>query len=117
MIKTSYFSKYKGYYGVSISLSKPKQYICKEYKKLAPPYWLLQKYKQDKDTEYYIQKYQKNVLDKLNPSEVYNDLLNLFKNDEDIVLLCWEKSGDFCHRHLIAKWLEDNIENLEIEEI
>jgi uncharacterized protein (DUF488 family) len=24
---------------------------------------------------------------------------------EGKVLLCYEKSGDFCHRHLVAEWL------------
>ena len=27
---------------------------------------------------------------------------------EDIALVCYEKPGDFCHRHLVAKWLTDN---------
>ncbi len=25
---------------------------------------------------------------------------------EDAVLLCWESPGEFCHRRLVAEWLE-----------
>ena len=30
--------------------------------------------------------------------------------------MCWEKSGDFCHRHLVAEWVEENL-GITIEEI
>lgn len=26
---------------------------------------------------------------------------------KDIILLCYEKDGDFCHRHILAKWLSE----------
>ena len=26
---------------------------------------------------------------------------------EDIALVCYEKPGDFCHRHLVADWLNE----------
>ena len=101
-MQTSYFTKYKGLNAVSIALSKPQWYKCREYKKLAPNWDLLNKYKKDKDEKYYIEHYYKDVLDKLNPQQVYDEL------GEDAVLLCWEKSG-FCHRFLVAKWLEDKL--------
>ena len=28
--------------------------------------------------------------------------------DIDIALLCYEKPDDFCHRHLVADWLNKN---------
>ena len=33
-----------------------------------------------------------------------------FKKDENskIALICYEKSEDFCHRHLVAYWLKCN---------
>ena len=108
-IQTSYFAKYKGENAVSISLSKPQWYTtCREYKKLAPSWNLLNKYKQDKDEEFYIEQYYKDVLDKLDPKQVYEEL------GEDAVLLCWEKNG-FCHRFLVAKWLEDKL-GIEVKE-
>jgi len=109
-MQTSFFAKYKGENAVSISLSKPKWYTtCREYKKLAPSWNLLNKYKQDKDEVYYIKQYQKEILDKLDPKQVYEEL------GEDAVLLCWEKSGEFCHRFIVAEWLQDKL-GIEIKE-
>ena len=34
---------------------------------------------------------------------------------KDIVLLCYEKPSSFCHRHLLAKWLEDNARRIPYE--
>lgn len=33
------------------------------------------------------------------------DLKALADDAENIVLLCWEKSGSNCHRYLISEWL------------
>lgn len=63
--------------------------------------------------------YNNSVLKYLNPLWVLADLRILLGhdgNDEDIppfwenpdihvALICYEKPSDFCHRHLIAKWL------------
>ncbi|ASM66399.1 DUF488 family protein, N3 subclade [Bacteroides caccae] len=27
---------------------------------------------------------------------------------KDVALCCYEKPGDFCHRHILAKWLTEN---------
>ena len=82
----------------------------KIYKKLAPPPWLLQKYKQDLDTEFYTANYTEHVLNKLNPEEVFQELGN------DAIMLCWEGKNKFCHRHIVAKWLEKQL-NIKISEI
>jgi uncharacterized protein (DUF488 family) len=110
-MQTSYYSKYKGLNAVSISLSKPQWYqkTCRQYKKLAPSWDLLNKYKKDKDEEFYIKQYYETVLNKLDAKTVYEEL------GEDAVLLCWEKSGDFCHRRLVAEWLQDKL-GIEITE-
>ena len=46
------------------------------------------------------------ILDKLNPEKVFNDLR------EDAVILCWEKPGPgaLCHRRLIAEWFHDRLQ-------
>ena len=28
--------------------------------------------------------------------------------DKDVALVCYEKPSDFCHRHLVADWLNKN---------
>ena len=57
--------------------------------------------------ETYTPKY-KEILSKLDVEQVVNDLKKI-SNNKNIVLLCHEKEGDFCHRHLVAKWLEESI--------
>ena len=109
-MNTSYFAKYKGTIGVSISAKAPTWWSGREYKKLAPKYWFFMKYKEDGDEEFYTKAYQEEVLDKLDAQEVYNEL------GSDVVLLCYEKSNTFCHRHLVANWLNEKL-NLKITEL
>ncbi len=100
MIHTSYFAKSaKNPNAVSIAGKAPDWYKGREFKILAPKYWFFKKYKEDGDKEFYSIQYSKEILDKLDPIEIYNTL------GENAVLLCWEKPGEFCHRHLVAEWL------------
>ena len=100
-MKTSYFAKYRdGANGVSIALFPPKGYKGRRYMKLAPPEWLLRAYKSKPDEEQYKKDYDEHVLSKLDPRQVYDDL------GENAVLLCYEAPGKFCHRRLVAEWLE-----------
>ena len=34
---------------------------------------------------------------------------------DTIALVCYEKPSDFCHRHLVAKWINENT-NIEVRE-
>lgn len=117
MIYTSYFAKLKKtpwyYMPVSICAKPPAGYSGLEYKKLAPTYSILMEYKRGQDKERYIQRYETEVLDKLNPDDVVRDLLILTDNRKgldygpEILLVCYEKPTDFCHRHLVAHWLSE----------
>jgi len=109
-MNTSYYSKYKGEHGISIAGKCPVWYRGREYKKLAPKYWFFIKYKDDGDKKYYTEQYYNEVLNKLNAKEIYEEL------GKDSVLLCWEKSGEFCHRRLVAEWLEKEL-NIKIDEL
>lgn len=42
----------------------------------------------------------------LTPNGV-KELLRTITSHRDIVLCCYEKPGDFCHRHILAEWLGD----------
>lgn len=108
-MKTSCFFTYKGTEGVSIAISAPKWYKGKTYSQLYPNYRFLKRYKEDGDEDTYEAAYRLEVLNKLNPTKVYDDL-------KDSVLLCWEKKGSFCHRRIVAKWLEENLE-VSIDEL
>lgn len=55
-----------------------------------------------------MQKYQEEILEKLSPIEIYNELIELLykHSKKDLALLCYEKPGETCHRRFIAEWLE-----------
>lgn len=57
----------------------------------------------------YIEKFYNKVLKQLSPSEIYSSV------GENAVLLCFEKPTEFCHRFLVASWLELNL-GVEIDE-
>jgi hypothetical protein len=47
--------------------------------------------------------YRQAILDQLDPLSVYEDL------GPEAVLLCREPPGVFCHRCLVAAWLEEHL--------
>jgi DNA polymerase I-like protein with 3'-5' exonuclease and polymerase domains len=98
---TSYFAKYRnGPNAVSIAFITPPGFTGRIYKKLAPPGWLL---RHKDNPEQYEHAYWFEVLDLLDPTEVYKEL------GPDAVLLCWEGPDKFCHRRLVAEWLENSL--------
>ncbi|MDR1333887.1 MAG: DUF488 domain-containing protein [Holosporaceae bacterium] len=56
-----------------------------------------------------FKRYREEVLGKLSPIEVYNDLIRRMNKagKKDLALLCYEKPGDPCHRRIVAEWLEE----------
>jgi hypothetical protein len=84
-----------------------------KFRKLVPPWYVVKAYKENRDEEQYIRDYQRLVLDQLSPYDVVNNLKNM-AGYNDVALVCYEKSGDFCHRHLVAKWLRNA--GYEVEE-
>lgn len=109
-MKTSNFANYKGNKGVSIAGKVPANYTGRQYKKLAPSYDIWKQYHDSHDHERYTFRYFDEILSKLNPQDVFNEL------GEDAVLLCYEDSFDFCHRRLAARWFKYNL-NLNVDEI
>jgi len=110
-VNTSSFSKSGNKSkAVSIAGKSPTSFKGRQYRKLAPLYWFFVKYKKDGDEIFYTEQYQKEVLDKLDPKKVYEEL------GEDAILCCWEGPRKFCHRHLVAKWFKEKL-GIEITEI
>lgn len=112
VLYTSYFAKLnklpKDAVTISICGKAPAWYKGLQYKTLAPTYNILMKYKGDGDKDYYVEHFNTEVLGKLNADKVVKALSTLSGNAEKVVLLCYERPTDFCHRHLVAKWLKDN---------
>lgn len=111
MIYTSYFAKLKSFpdnlIPISICGKAPYWYKGRQYKKLAPKYDFFMKWKETRDNDYYIKCFNEQVLDKLNAEDVVSELVDLHSG-VDIALVCYEKPTDFCHRHLVADWLNKN---------
>lgn len=117
MIYTSYFTKLKelenhNIIPISICGKAPDWYKGLQYKKLAPKYGFFMEWKKNHDNDYYIEHFKTEVLDKLDAADVILDFSRLIYSfnigESDICLICYEKPSDFCHRHLVAEWLNQN---------
>ena len=88
---------------VSIALTSPEGFKGKFYRDLNPTSHLFNGYKYNNmSAEEYTKTYYYDVLRDLDPNIVYNNL-------KGKVICCWEKSGEFCHRNIVMKWLQENI--------
>lgn len=105
---------YTGYYGnlraykdltkVAISLGMPKWVDASSMpnmRMLNPKGWML-KLPEGEYTRHYMA-----MLGKLDYGEIVN-LLESLSLGRDVVLLCYEVPGVFCHRHLVADWISQH---------
>lgn len=106
-MKTSCWD-YKGLGRVAICRSTPRGGAPAGYrmfKALAPGAWFNTTAKPE-----YERLYQDEILGKLDPQKVWDDLHKLTGGAEP-VLLCWEKppltETNFCHRRMVADWFEN----------
>lgn len=115
-IYTSYFGNHRKLAAsnikmICVALGKPKYYNAPQIIEVAPRRYMLD----DKWTyEEYTNMYLNDVLSKVNPQELIQTIQR-FSNGQDVALCCYEKPGDFCHRHILAKWLTEKTE-IEIKE-
>ena len=73
---------------------------------LAPSVKLLMEYNEGLVTpEKFTKMFHKETLDKLNPVEIYTRITDYYS--DKVTLLCFEKRFEFCHRHIVAKWLSE----------
>lgn len=118
MLFTSYFAKSKalkeaGIVEVSISRSVPAWYNGLSYTKLAPTWEILKKYKADGDWNAYVTEYKRQVLSKLDAHQVYAEITKLVEDYtghkfQHVALLCFERSGNNCHRNIVSDWFFEN---------
>lgn len=121
-IKTSnYYSDWNNPNAISIAKYDGRRYSGKykgpHYKDLAPNDDIWDKYKHDPD--YNSERYTADFLKQLaalDPLKVYQDLCALRPGCTEIVLLCFEPPGEFCHRRLVAEWLGEAL-GMKIDEI
>lgn len=118
-VYTSYFANLKNLPDnlcpISICGKAPDWYDGIQFKILAPKYSFFKVYEETHDKDYYIEHFQNEVLGtRLNPHLILNRLYEL-AGRKIPCLICYEKPGDFCHRHLVAEWLQNNC-NIKVEE-
>ena len=124
-MKTSYYAIASPASGIAISRYPPSGWTGLHYPDLAPNADLLNGFKRKQYTIGDYTKIYDQQLDKLNPKKVWSDLHALASGPEP-TLLCFEKpkaqlavSGYeplpsdpnlwFCHRRLVANWLESSV--------
>ena len=63
--------------------------------------------------EEYLRLYDQ-ILSKQDAYQVVKQI-EMLSGGQDVALCCYEKPGDFCHRHILAKWITDNT-GIEVNE-
>ena len=111
MIYTSYFGNLKNIppdiFPIAICAKPPNWFNGPNIKILAPSYEILSKYKLDGNSNQYAQAYNHEILHFLYAPKLVH-FLDVKASGKDVVLLCYETPDKFCHRHLVAKWLNNN---------
>ena len=105
-IYTGYYGNMKAYRGmvcVGISIGTPKwlKVDIPNCRALNPKPYMLHM-----EREQYTRAYNQ-LLKGLSPQEIVR-FLEEVSGGKDVVLLCYEKPEDFCHRQLVAEWLTRN---------
>ena len=100
-IYTSYFANYRNFtknqLPIGITRFPPKSWKGINLSELAPSETLLKAFKNHSIDEYMFKiKYQEE-LDGINVREK----LETIANGKDVILCCYEKPNDFCHRHIL----------------
>lgn len=122
-IYTSYFANLKtleeaGIYCVAICSKVPDFFKGPNLESVAPSKSILYEYKNsqqtDADREHYRQRYENEILCayRFHP-EYLTDRLAYFSSVEgnkDVALLCYERPEDFCHRHILAEWMNERLD-------
>ena len=109
---TSNFARYKiEKFPNAVSIARSSLWFKgRRYSRLAPSRDLITKYLAgDLNGAEYATEYHRCVLEKLDPVQVAEEM------GSDAVLLCWEAPGKFCHRRLVADWLQKAI-GIEVPE-
>ena len=100
---TSHYDNYgKAPTPIAISVGVPKFFEGRIYARLAPTWKLENAYQNGEiDEQAYTDAYLRLLAQRsLTPASVIRDL------PFHATLMCWEKPYRFCHRHIVAKWIQ-----------
>ena len=115
-IYTSYFAKAAilrkaGIVPIGVALWPPRFFRGISMKQVAPRRYMLDDRLTDEE---YIRMYRSDVLRLVDARSFIQDLERASRG-MDVALCCFEKPGDFCHRHILAKWLNEQT-GIEVSE-
>lgn len=135
MIYTSYFANSRnfpqGAIPVAICRGVPNWYNGLVYQSVAPTQRILQEWHEDNDQMAYNVRFAHDVLRNVEPVRVLNELQLMVpyeirekmdcpvwdSADVHIILMCYEVADSFCHRHLVAAWLNRYFGTEKIKEL
>lgn len=114
---TGYFAKTKfyeqhGFICISVARYNPPFYSNSKRLSLpilAPNQSILTAYKNKEINEKEYTKLYKRQLNDLNADRIYKKIIDMTYDSDNVILLCYEKSNTFCHRHLIGKWFHTKL--------
>lgn len=93
---------------ISICAITPNFFKGIVYSDVAPTKSILKQYKLFKNKKVYTERYENEVLNNIDIHKFYEDL-SILSEGKDVALVCYEKAGDFCHRRLLAKRMEEEL--------
>ena len=117
-IYTSYFANLKNLekddiVPIGICCYPPKWFKGPNLRVIAPSPDILEKCKSSHAE--YEKRYRTEVLSLLKDANILLERISFISGGKDAALCCYEKPSDFCHRHILAKWLEEHT-GIKVEE-
>ena len=121
MIYTSYFGNARSILDacpdaclISIAGKTPEQFNYYKFKPLMPLYsWWKEWHEKfagdlesNESKKWYIKQYKETVLSKLDPLTTARQIKDIAQW-HPVFILCYETPEKFCHRHIVAEWLND----------
>lgn len=109
-IYTSYFGnlpklKKKGIKPINIALFPPKWYDGDELQNLTPDSTIFNGYKENIITEERFKKFYEYKIKQLGKEKILK-MIEDIADGQDVALICFEAPGCFCHRHILADYLD-----------
>lgn len=117
-IYTSYFANLKNLekddiVPIGICCYSPKWFKGPNLRAIAPSPDILEKCKSSHAE--YEKRYRTEVLSLFKDANILLERISFISGGKDAALCCYEKPSDFCHRHILAKWLEEQT-GIKVEE-
>ena len=118
-IHTSFFGNVsklpQNIFPIAISEYVPEDWTGLKYEKLAPKREFVEAWERNPNNDIYAEKFNEQVLSGLTADAVVEELMSMCPEGTEPCLICYEYPGEFCHRHLVSKWLRKHgYECLEI---